>query len=260
MKARRILAIAGAMAAVLAVAGCPLTGLLPGPTTPTPPTFSADSKLIGRFTFGGSSPSATGLKAKYRAAGQSVAADAAIADVDAQGYFSFTDSKITAGSDYQVVWDDQGKIVESADVNTMGLYVSDSIKALGASDAKTVQKEMDVKWEGAYGVAPKGTFVSKFTFQKIANLDADYFVSTFTAPTSTDVTKTNPTACWSSTAGSGNEVTWDKTCSSTIGGTGGTAPSGDLYYQVKFVKKGTAQSFSGKKDFFGQTKYVPFKI
>ncbi len=259
MKARRFIAIAGALAAVLAVAGCPLTGLIPG-TTPTPPTFPEGAKLVGRFTFGGAAPTATGLKAKYRASGESVKADSDKADVDSQGYFYFTASSITSGSDYQLVWDDQGKVVTDKTVNTMGLFVSDAVKAYATADKKEVQKEMDVKWDGAYGVEPNATFATNFTFSKAPNLDADYFVSTFTAPAGTDVTTTSPTACWSSTAGSGTTVEWKKICSATIGATTGTAPTGDLYYQIKFVKKGTAQSFASKKEFFGQTKYVPFKI
>ncbi len=98
MNARRIVTAVSAASVVLVIAACDITKLLPGPTTPTPPTFGSDSKLIGRFTFGGSAPSATGLKAKFRAAGESVKSDSDTATVDSQGYFSFTAAAITSGS------------------------------------------------------------------------------------------------------------------------------------------------------------------
>lgn len=236
MKALRIAATAAAAAGVLAIAGCPLGGLIPG-TQPSPfAGFPSDAKLTGRFTFGGNPPPQQ-LQAQYKKSGAS-ARETPKATTDSGGYFYFKD---VAAGDYQLIWDDGGEEVKSGDVNTAGLYVSDPVTSPPASLA-TPQVTMDLKWEpkaspGPGGEATKGTATS-FTFNAFPNLDATYQISIFNtsrqAQTPTATANASPIAVDTS-----------------------SLTAGSYLYQIKFFKKGG--TFGGK-NFYGSTKYIGFTL
>lgn len=237
MRALRIAAGVAAVAGVLAIAGCPLTGIIPG-TTPTPfPGFPSDAKLTGRFTFGGNPPPQT-LTAEYKVPGGNRASEKAT--TDSGGYFYF--KGVTPGT-YQIVFDDGGEEIKDANVNTVNVYVSDPVTS-PPSDLKNPQVTLDLKWEPKMKPAPGGTFDGTFTFNTIPNLDADYFISVFNSSKS---------AVTSDLPAPGGTLTWDKKDKD-----GNTLPAGNYFYQIKFAKKG--KKFGATDGFYGQMKFIAFKI
>ncbi len=235
MKALRIAAGVAAAAGVLAIAGCPL---FPGltPTTPTFAGYPTDSKLTGRFTFGGNAPPTTPLTAQYKPAGGTKTS--VTAKTDAGGYFYFKD---VAAGDYQFIWDDGGEEVKTGDVNTAGIFVGDPVTS-PPTQFTTPQQTLDLKWEPKPSPAPgaevtKGT-ATAFTFNAIPNLDATYQIAIFNSAKSAQTPKAE---------GAASPLNVDTS----------SLAAGDYYYQIKFIKKGG--TFGGK-NFYGLTKYIAFKL
>ncbi|MBI6546430.1 MAG: hypothetical protein HY692_06520 [Cyanobacteria bacterium NC_groundwater_1444_Ag_S-0.65um_54_12] len=256
MKLLRITVGAVAVAGLLAVVGCPIAGLPPGLGGPTPvptafPGFPNTAKLTGRFTFEGKAPPQEAGKAlpaaQYKPAGVANIRGTEKATVDQGGHFYFTSGDIKSGSEYQIIWDDGGQTVVDQ-VNTIGLYVSDSVTS-PPTGFSTPQVTLDLKWEPDPKPVPNGTFAGSFTFAIIPQLSADYQISVFKEVSG------SKKAVWSSTPGQATTVTWDKSSQGDFAGQ--TMSPGDYFFQIKFTSKGTT---FGSKFFFGSTKYIPFKI
>jgi len=104
---------------------------------------------------------------------------------------------------------------------------------------------MDIQWQPnptpAIGATANGTFGISSV---IANLNAKYLVSIFGSDKSAKLTVEIP-------AGS--------TTVSLASNTGYTGlAAGDYFYQIKFFKNESGATFGGS-NFYGSTKYIPFK-
>ncbi|MBM3270120.1 MAG: hypothetical protein FJZ01_21000 [Candidatus Sericytochromatia bacterium] len=251
---------AALLGATLILLGCNLNV----PTGPTFTGFKEGSKLTGRYTFGGKAPSQT-LTAYYRSAGAAATSGSTTVGTDQLGYFAFT-GDIKPG-DYQVLYSDGGELVASMDVNTISYYVSETLKS-PPTNLSDPQVHMDLKWEvKEFSPAKDAKFGGSFKFAKPSDMGApvDYFVTVSYLDKAKDPKdgQANPkTVCWTSSPTTGSSVTWSGKCSQTVGAVDGTAPdaTASVFYRVNFVRSGTSQDFSGKKELHGRTAWIPFTL
>ncbi|MEB3238112.1 MAG: hypothetical protein VKO64_10880 [Candidatus Sericytochromatia bacterium] len=247
--------VAAIVAGTAALAGCDLSGGLPSGTiataTPTPAPnasatpiafagFPSNATLTGRVTFNGGAPGVIDLEYKTPGGNRSPVT----AKTDANGYFSW--DNIAEGTAVQVIWDDGNKsAVTTSDFNVPGIFVSDAVQAKASPDKMNPMVKMDIQWQPnpspAIGTSANGTFGFSAV---IANLDAKYQVSIFGTDKKAKFTVDIPSGATSVNL-SGN--------SNYIG-----LPTGDYFYQIKFFKNDSSASFGGS-NFYGSTKYIPFK-
>ncbi len=223
---------------VVALAGCPLTGL-PGSSTPTPGPTAPPNSLVGRFTFQGSAPPST-LTAQYNPVTNGTRGSRAsvTASTDSEGNFYF--NPITAGQ-YQIIWDDGGQAMTSTSDNTMGLYVSAPVTAPNNGTPAV----MDLYWLPSVSPAPNSTLTAgsnTFKFNSVPNLPVYYEVSIFNS--SKSAVSSVPVATAST-----SPITVDLS----------TLIPGSYYYEIKFFANGAPADMT-MANMFGSTKYVPFKI
>lgn len=244
------MAFAGTLA-VVALAGCP--NVLPAATNSASPSPSASALLSGRITFGSADPGDAlklGLK-KFN--GSTYDKLSVTTTTDTKGNYAFTDSTLTAGK-YQVFYDDGGQVMGTADVNTVGAYVSAAVEA---SSSATQSVNFDVKWLISPTITPGAAYqVGTSSFGWAANTNApnaEYQVLVADAASSSvfsSAFKTRTSLDWNGKKSSANDTDKDAP-------TGATVASGQYYYQIKFQKGGTTYLGDG---FYGQTKWIPFHI
>ncbi len=256
MKLVRIAAGLAGAGMVVALVGCPLTGL-PGSSTPTPTPFTAfpaGTLLDGMFTFQGKSPTQT-LNVDAKVPGSSGRLGQTQTNSDGDFFWtSFTNAPSPA-SPLQIVWDDSENgagNTQAADQNTMALWVSDPLTSPPAA-LTTPQVTQDLYWvaNAQPANATQATVNSgliTFSFTPNTNLsNVQYQVSVFKSASSN-------TACWSSKLAPNTSVQWDQTCGGSTTTGGGTAIGQSSFaWQIKFVENGG--SFGGSNA-YGSTKFI----
>lgn len=247
MKLQTIAVLSAATLSVALLAGCPTGTLPPGTGTTTP------SILSGRITHGAADPGSEltlGLKKFDGAAYQKLGTTT---KTDTKGNYAFTDASLASGK-YQVIYDDGGQVMNDASVNTTGVYVSEAVEA---SSTATKSINFDVKWIINPLIEPAETFVvGTSSFGWAANTNAPgaeyqvFIQDAASASVFSSAFKTRTTLAWNGKKTSANDTDKDAP-------TGALAAAGQYYYQIKFQKAGTTYGGDG---FYGQTKWIPFKI
>lgn len=226
-------------------------GALPPSVTP------GNESLTGRVTFNNQAPPER-LTVRLRndiGGGSFTPVLATTAQTNANGDFAF--QSLNEGT-YQPYWDDQGQITTDPGVNTAGIAVPDAVQ-VKANQGTAPNVTFDVAWPVNPNptVNANVTLPYSFSWAPKPNLPgaAQYqvFVKQFNATANTvggDV--------WSSGWNSGNSVSWNgNSGTETNTPSGAKAASGNYVYQVKYRKSGG--TFGGG-NFFGQTKWIPFKV
>lgn len=233
--------------AMTALAGC---GNLPGSTMPGIGTES-DVSILGRVTHLGQAPGqdlTLGLKrfdgANYQKVGITTR-------TNRQGDYQF--KALTAGK-YQVFYDDQGEIVDSADVNTVGAYVDAAVQVVDVGMGSAPNVSFDVGWDLSPTIKPNATFRAnasdRFSFSsKYGDYGSEYQIL---------VADASKSSVWSSAWTKTTSFAWNgNRGSETNSPTGSYSGTGTHYYQVKFRTPGT--KFGGEGS-YGQTKWIPFSL
>lgn len=225
--------------------GC---GQLPGTTTPP---SAQDAQIRGRVTHLGKDPGAALSLALKRYDGATYQKIGTSTKSDNQGNYAF--SALTPGK-YQVFYDDGGEVVTAADVNTVGAYVDASVQVVEVGAGASATSNFDVGWDLSPTIKPADTYriggADRFSFSsKYGTSGIEYQIL---------VADSAKSSVWSSAWASTTSFSWngnrgDTTASPTTS-YGGT---GDHFYQVKFRKSGTV---FGKEGYYGQTKWIPFKV
>lgn len=227
------------------LAGC---GSLPGATGPG---TSPDASLTGRVTHLGKAPNQEVPLGLKRFDGSTYQKLALTTRSNRQGDYSFT--ALTPGK-YQVFYDDQGEVVESADVNTVGAYVDAAVQVVEVGFGTPPHVSFDVGWDLAPTIKPNGTFrpssADRFSFSsKYGASGVEYQIL---------VANANKSSIWSSAWTASSSFAWNgNQGSQTNSPTGAYSGTGTHYYQVKFRKPGT--TFGGEGA-YGQTKWIPFSL
>jgi hypothetical protein len=234
----------------LVLAGCGITpGTLPGSTGPGAGT--APAQISGHITHLGGAPGQALTLSLKRYDGANYQRIGVSTKTDNQGNYSF--SNLSPGR-YQVFYDDQGQVVQDADVNTVGAYVDAAVQVVDVSAGGTGTDNFDIGWSFTPTIRPNATYhlnsADSFSFStKFGAQDSEYQIL---------VADGNKSAVWSSGWTQGTSFTWNgNRGSETDQPTGAYTGSGLHYYQVKFRKLGT--DFGGD-GYYGQTKWVPFQL
>lgn len=226
-------------------------GALPPALTP------GDESLSGRVTFNNQAPPER-LTIRLRndiGGGQFSPVVATTAQTNANGEFVF---QSLAEGTYQPYWDDQGQITTDPGVNTAGVTVPDPVRV--ASDQSTAPRvNFDVAWLVNPNPTVDASITLPYTFSWAPKPSlpgaAEYqvFVKQYNAGN-----RTVGGDIWSSGWNSDNAVSWNgNRGTETDSPTGARVSAGDYVYQVKYRKAGG--TFGGG-NFFGQTKWIPFKV
>ncbi len=155
---------------------------------------------------------------------------------------------------YQVFYDDQGEVVESADVNTVGAYVDAAVQVATVGSGSAPNVNFDVGWDLSPTIKPNGSFrpgsADRFSFSsKYGDAGAEYQIL---------VADTNKSSVWSSAWTTSSSFGWNgNRGSETNSPTGSYSGTGSHFYQVKFRTSGT--KFGGEGS-YGQTKWIPFTL
>ena len=231
--------------AMTALAGC---GSLPGSTAPGTGTSAS---ILGRVTHLGQAPGqelTLGLKRFDGATFQKVGITTRS---NRQGDYQF--QTLSSGK-YQVFYDDQGEVVASADVNTVGAYVDAAVQVVDVGSGAAPNVSFDVGWDLSPTIKPNGTFrpsaSDRFSFSsKYGDPGVEYQVL---------VADANKSSVWSSAWTQSTSFAWNgNRGSETNSPTGSYSGSGAHYYQVKFRAPGS--KFGGEGS-YGQTKWIPFSV
>lgn len=238
--------------------GLPLTlgflvacGALPPGITP------GNESLTGRVTFNNQAPPER-LTVRLRndlGGGTFSPVVGTTAQTNANGDFAF--QSLSEGT-YQPYWDDEGQITTDPGVNTAGVAAPDAVKVT-TNQGSAPSVNFDVAWPVNPNPTVNGSISLPYNFgwAPKPNLPgaAQYQVL---------VTSYNPStrlrgaSVWSSAWISGNSVSWNgNQGSETNSPTGARIGAGDYVYQVKYRKSGG--TFGGG-NFYGQTKWIPFKV
>ncbi|HEY9900711.1 MAG TPA: hypothetical protein V6D00_16145 [Pantanalinema sp.] len=229
----------------LGLVGC---GALPGTTTPP---SAKDAQINGRVTHLGKDPGQELTLSLKRFDGSSFQRLGTSTRSDRQGQYAF--SGLSAGK-YQVFYDDQGEVVDAADVNTVGAYVDASVQVVEIGANGSATSNFDVGWQLSPTIKPNDALrvggSDRFSFSsKYGDSDAEYQVL---------VADGAKRSVWSSA--------WTKSTSFAWNGNGGSetnsptqayAGTGAHFYQVKFRKAATTFGGDG---YYGQTKWIPFSV
>lgn len=225
-------------------------GALPPGITP------GNESLTGRVTFNNQAPPER-LTVRLRndlGGGKFSPVVATTAQTNANGEFAF---QSLAEGTYQPYWDDQGEITSDPGVNTAGIAVPDAVQVKSGGTAPNVN--FDVAWPVNPNPTVNGSVALPYSFSWAPkpNLpgSAQYqvLVKQYNAGN-----KTVGGDVWSSAWNSGNSVSWNGNAGTETNSPSGTkASAGDYVYQVKYRKSGGTY---GGGNFFGQTKWIPFKV
>lgn len=235
--------------AMSALAGC---GSLPNtmlPDTGSHPGSSAG--ISGRVTHLGKAPGEEVLLALKRFDGASFQKVGVTTKSNRQGDFTF--QALTPGK-YQVYYDDQGEVVTSADVNTVGAYVDAAVQVVDLSWGSAPYVTFDVGWDLSPTIKPYGTFrpgtSDRFSFSaKYGDPGVEYQVL---------VVDSNKSSVWSSAWTPSTSFAWNgNKGTETNSPTGAYGGTGTHYYLVKFREAGS--TFGGQGS-YGQTKWIPFTV
>lgn len=237
-----------ALALTLAIAALSGCGSLPGATSPGTGDVTS---LLGRVTHLGQAPGQElqlGLKrfdgATYQKVGISTRSNR-------QGDYAF--KSLTAGK-YQVFYDDQGEVVTSADVNTVGAYVDAAVQVVDVGAGAAPNVSFDVGWDLSPTIKPNAIFkansADRFSFSsKYGDSGSEYQIL---------VSDANKASVWSSAWTPSTSFTWNgNRGSETNSPTSSYSGTGTHHYQVKFRTPGT--KFGGEGS-YGQTKWIPFTL
>lgn len=234
--------------AVLAISlvGC---GKLPGMTTP--PSGVQNASISGRITHLGQAPGQALQLSLKRFDGSTYQRLGTSAKSDDQGQYAF--SNLDPGK-YQVFYDDQGEVVQNADVNTVGAYVDAAVQVVDVSAGGKATSNFDVGWDFSPTIKPNDTFTvggsDRLSFStKYGAASAEYQVL---------VADSNKRAVWSSAWTNSTSFDWNgNRGSETNDPQDRYTGTGAHYYLVKFRKPGTVFGGDG---YYGQTKWIPFKV
>ncbi|MNK45295.1 hypothetical protein D3C87_640530 [compost metagenome] len=233
--------------AMTALAGC---GDLPGSMTPGTGTGSNVS-LLGRVTHLGQAPGqelSLGLK---RFDGANFQKIGVTTRSTRQGDYQF--QSLDSGK-YQVFYDDQGEVVDSADVNTVGAYVDAAVQVVEIGMGAAPNVSFDVGWDLSPTIKPNATFRAnasdRFSFSsKYGDTGVEYQIL---------VADSGKSSVWSSAWTQSTSFSWNgNRGSETNAPTSAYTGTGSHYYQVKFRTPGT--KFGGEGS-YGQTKWIPFSL
>lgn len=226
-------------------------GALPPGITP------GNESLSGRVTFNNQAPPER-LTVRLRndlGGGQFSPVVATTAQTNANGEFTF--QSLSEGT-YQPYWDDQGQITSDPGVNTAGVAVPDAVRVT-SNQTSAPRVDFDIAWPVnpnptvnaavslpySFGWAPKPNLPGAAQYQVL--------VKQYNAGS-----KTVAGDVWSSAWNTGNSVSWNGNAGTeTNAPTGAKAAAGDYVYQVKYRKSGGTY---GGGNFFGQTKWIPFRV
>lgn len=222
-------------------------GSLPGTTTPT----ATPAQLEGVVTHLGQAPGTAltlGLKRYDGALFQRVGTTV---QTETSGQFRF---RGLAAGRYQVLYDDQGELVNRADVNTVGAYVDAEVQVVELAAGQTASSSFDVGWNLSPTIKPEDAF-------RPGSADRFSFGAKYGAPTveyQLLVADASKSAVWSSAWAMSTSFAWNGQRGSEVAvPTTSYLGLGVHYYQVKFRKAGT--SFGGAGG-YGQTKWIPFQL
>ncbi|MNX15103.1 hypothetical protein D3C86_449450 [compost metagenome] len=226
-------------------------GALPPGITP------GNESLAGRVTFNNQAPPQR-LTVRLRndiGGGTFSPVVATTAQTNANGDFAF--QSLGEGT-YQPYWDDEGQITSDPGVNTAGIAAPDAVRVT-SNQTSAPNVTFDVAWPVNPNPTVNGAISLPYSFSWAPkpNLpgSAEYqvLVTQFNKSAGT-----RGAAVWSSGWNSGNSVSWNGNAGTeTNSPTGARSAAGDYVYQVKYRK--TGGSFGGG-NFFGQTKWIPFRI
>lgn len=231
--------------AMTALSGC---GELPGSLSPG---TSPETSISGRVTHLGQAPGQELILGLKRYDGASYQKVGLTARSNRQGEYRF--ESLTPGK-YQVFYDDQGEVVTSADVNTVGAYVDAAVRVVEVGLGGAPSVNFDVGWDFSPTIKPNATFRAsssdRFSFSsKYGDAGAEYQIL---------VSDANKSSVWSSAWSATTSFAWNgNRGTETNSPTGSYTGSGAHYYQVKFRQPGT--TFGGEGP-YGQTKWIPFSL